>query len=136
VADHLEARAGIGDHEGQDDGDQDGEDDAEPGSHPEEVPEQHGGVGAHAEEGAVAERDEAEAAHQGPGVAHERPQEDLDDDVPDVLLGGPQGQERDQRHRHQREQPDDAEGARHPRFAKMPPGRTNIRTMKITKAIT
>ncbi len=83
----------------------------------------------------MAEGDQPEAAHQRPRVAHERPQEDLDDDVPDVLLGRTQGKDRDQGEGDQREDGEDAE-RRQARLAKIPPGRTNMSTMKITNAIT
>src|SRR4029453_6477555 len=135
VADDLEARAGIGHHEGEEHRDQDGDRRARPRRQPEEVPQEHGGVGAHAEEGAVTEGDEAEASHQGPRIADERPQEDLDDDVPDVLLRHAEGQRGHQRDREEDDAPDGAP-THQARLAKMPPGRTKISTMKMTKAMT
>ena len=86
----------------------DGDRRADPGRQPEEVPQEHGRVGAHAEEGPVTEGDEAEAPHQGPRIADERPQEDLDDDVPDVLLRHAEGQRGHQRDREE----DDGPGRR------------------------
>ena len=81
------------------------------------------------------ERDEAEAAHERPRAADERPDEDLDQDVEDVLA---HAAHRDERGGHERREQDadaDAAGA-HARLAKRPPGRTKIMMMKITKAIT
>ena len=108
---------------------------ADPGRHAEEVPEEAGRVGAHAQEGAVAEGDEAEAAHERPRPADERPDEDLDDDVDEVFphaaerQEGLDGEEGD-------DEPAEEASPAHVRLAKMPPGRTNIRTMKMTKAMT
>ncbi len=55
--------------------------------------------------------------------------------MPDVLLGRPQREQRDQGEGHQAGEPEEP-GPAHARLAKMPPGRTNIRTMKMTKAMT
>jgi hypothetical protein len=67
------------------------DDGAHPGRQPEGVPEQRGRVGADPEEGAVAERHEPEAAHERPGPADERPDEDLDDHVQNVLVHAAHG---------------------------------------------
>src|SRR5438552_663708 len=135
VADHLKARARVGDDHGEGGREHDGGEGAEPRREAEEVPEQRRRVVAEPEEGAVPERDEAEAAHERPRAADERPDEDLDQDVEDVLA---HAAHRDERGGHERREQDadaDAAGA-HARLAKRPPGRTKIMMMKITKAIT
>ena len=83
----------------------------------------------------MAEGDEAEAPHQRPRVAHERPHEDLDDDVPDVLLRHAEGQRGNQRDGEEDDDPGSRAGHQD-RLAKMPPGRTKISTMKMTNAMT
>ena len=83
----------------------------------------------------MTERDEAEPPHQRPGIADERPEEDLDDDVPDVLLSHAERQGRHRGEDEERQRPD-RPAARHERLAKMPPGRAKISTMKMTKAMT
>ncbi len=55
--------------------------------------------------------------------------------MPDVLLGRPEGEQRHQGQDHQAGGPEEA-GRAHARLVKMPPGRTNISTMKMTKAMT
>src|SRR5262249_21260795 len=108
---------------------------AEPGRQAIEVPEQRRRVGADAEKRAVAERDEAEAAHQRPGPTDERPDEDLDDHVEHVLPHAAHGNEG---RSHQTEQNRGGHGAadHRSRRARMPPGRMNIITMKSANAIT
>src|SRR5216683_7983672 len=89
----------------------------------------------HREEGAVAEGDEPEAPHEGPRLADEGPDEDLDGHVEHVLLHAAHGEEGGDEEEGEDGQREKA-AARHSRFARMPPGRTNIMTMKMTKAIT
>ena len=83
----------------------------------------------------MAERHQPEAPHQGPGIADEGPEEDLDDDVPEVLPGAAERQQRRDRQDRDAEPPARGRPA-HARLAKIPPGRTNMRTMKMTKAMT
>jgi hypothetical protein len=135
VADDAEAEAGDAEHDGDRNRRSHGKQRADPGRERVEVPQQGGRIRAHPKEGAVAEGDEAEAAHEGPGLADEGPDEDLDGHVEHVLLhaahghkGG--GQQEEQDGPRQRPAPC------HSRFARMPPGRTNIMTMKMTKAMT
>src|SRR5262249_57520695 len=134
-ADAGKARAGVADHRGQAHGEEHGHEPADPRSETEEVPEETGRVGAHAEESAVAEGHEAEAAHERPRAADEGPDENLHDDVDEVLAHPAEGEEG-----LHGEEGDDEDGPEaspaHVRLAKMPPGRTNISTMKITKATT
>src|SRR5207247_1261487 len=135
VADDPEARARIGHDQGEDHRRRHRHERAEPGRQAIEIPEQRRRVGADAEEGAMAERDEAEAAHQRPGASDERPDEDLDDDVQHVLPHAAHG---DEGCGHEREQDGDGGGAadHRSRLARMPPGRMNIITMKRANAIT
>src|SRR5947207_383127 len=64
VADDLESRAGIGDDQRNDDRERGGDHAAEPGREAVGVPEEGHRVSPEAEEGSVAQRDEAEAAHE------------------------------------------------------------------------
>src|SRR5215470_9909888 len=135
VADDAEAETGDAEHDRDHDRRGHGEHRADPGRERVEVPQQRRRVRAHPEEGAVAERYEAEAAHEGPGLADEGPDEDLDGHVQHVLPhaahghgGGGQQEEQDG--------PRQSPAACHSRLARMPPGRTNIMTMKMTKAMT
>ncbi len=66
VADDTEAEAGIADYQRQQRGEHDAERDAEPGRYLPVIPQQRRDIGADAEKGAVAERDEAEFPHQRP----------------------------------------------------------------------
>src|SRR6266436_6628382 len=102
---------------------------------PEEVPEQRRRVGAEPEEGAVTEGDEAEAAHQRPRPADERPDEDLDQHVQHVLAHAVHRHERHRHHDGQQHAPDQTARAQ-ARLPRMPPGRAKIMTMKNTNAIT
>src|SRR6266446_466425 len=135
VADDREARAWVGDHDGEDGGEGHRDEGAEPRRQPEEVPEQRRRVGAEPEEGAVTEGDEAEAAHQRPRPADERPDEDLDQHVQHVLAHAVHRHERHRHHDGQQHAPDQTARA-HARLPRMPPGRAKIMTMKNTKAIT
>src|SRR5207244_11712045 len=135
VADHLKARARVGDDHGEGGREHDGGEGAEPRREAEEVPEHRRRVGAEPEEGAVPERDEAEAAHERPRAADERPDEDLDQDVEDVLAHAAHRQERPQGQQREERRADDPPGP-HPRRTRRPPGRTNIITMKTTNAMT
>jgi hypothetical protein len=91
-------------------------------------------VYADAEERAVSQRHEPEASHERPRVADERPDEDLNHDVEHVLLHPAHGHEGEEGDRDEHGEGDRAFG--HCRFAKMPPGRMNISTMKSANAIT
>src|SRR5207302_1005888 len=135
VADHAESEARIADRDRQQDRERDRPEAADPGREAPEVPEERGRVGADAEEGAVAEGDEAEATHEGPGGADERPDQDLDQHVEDVR---PQAPHRDPGRRPEpRKQTERARGAnRYPRRIKMPPGRAKISTMNTANAMT
>ena len=62
----------------------DAERNAEPGREAVIVPQQRRHIGADAHEGAVAERDEAEAAHQRPGGVDEGPEQDLDQQMQEI----------------------------------------------------
>ena len=93
VADHLEARAGVGDDEGEHRGEPHCHHRPDPRREAVEVPQQRRGVGAEAEEGPVAERDEPEPAHERPRAADEGPDEDLHRHVDGVLAGDAEGQE-------------------------------------------
>src|SRR2546425_8332540 len=99
------------------------------------VPEEGHCVGPEAEEGPVAQRDQAEAAHERPRSADEGPDEDLDQDVEDVLAHAAHRQDRPQG-QHREERPADDPPGPHPRRTSRPPGRTNIITMNTTNAIT
>src|SRR3972149_2364747 len=100
-----------------------------------DVPEERGGVGAGAQEGAVAEGDQPEAPHERPRPTDERPAEDLHQTVERVLAHAAHGQEGGGG-----DEGEDGGGGEsrhgHSRFARMPPGRANIITMNSTKAIT
>src|SRR5438477_109391 len=135
VTDDREARARVSDHDGEDGGEGHGDEGAEPRRQPEEVPEQGRRVGAEPKEGAVTEGDEAEAAHQRPRPADERPDEDLDQHVQHVLAHAVHRHERHRHHDREQHAPDQTTRA-HARLPRMPPGRAKIMTMKNTKAIT
>src|SRR5262249_19507836 len=124
-----------GDDQGEPGGRRDGDETAEPRGQAVRVPEEGGRVGPHAEEGAVAEGDDAEATHQRPGAADERPDEDLHRHVDGVVTHPDPREDRPGGERAHGGPADEPRRA-HSRRARMPPGRANIITMKITKATT
>ena len=83
----------------------------------------------------MAEGDEAEAAHERPRPPDEGPDEDLDEDVDQIFPHAAQRQEGLHGEEGHHQSAEEA-GPAHVRFAKMPPGRTNMSTMKMTKATT
>ena len=95
MADDAQPEAGIADHQGEQHGEQHGERDAEPRRHLVEIPQQGGNIGADAEKGAVAERDEAEFPHQRPVVeARHRCRPGRELRLPDGLRRDDGGQQR------------------------------------------
>ena len=93
MTDDAKPEAGDAEHHGDPHRSGHREQGADPGRQRVEVPEKCRGVRPYAEEGAVTEGDEAEAAHEGPGLADEGPDEDLDGHVEHVLLHAPHGDE-------------------------------------------
>ena len=93
----AEAKTGIGDHDSASTPAADHADgNADPWRHAEMVPQQRRDIGADAHEAAMAERHQAEAAHDRPRGVGERPDQDQHQDVQMIGIAIDEGQ-RDQR---------------------------------------
>ena len=77
----------------------------------------------------MAERHEAEAAHQRPGGVDEGPDQDLDQQMQEIRRG-------DRRQRDQNREPDERQDADWGHRVNNPRGLTNMRMMKSVKAST
>src|SRR3990167_8709932 len=133
MAHDAEAEAGVAQDQREEDGRPHGQRRGEPGGDAPEVPEERRRVRPHAQKGAVAERDQAEPAHQRPRGAHDAPDQDEDGDVQDVEARRPERQPGEDR---QESEAEKGEEPLHSRFPRIPSGRTKIATMKMTKATT
>ncbi len=125
-------KAGIGDDERQYPRRHHADGNADPRRHAEMVPQQRGDIGADAHEAAMAERHQAEAAHDRPRGIGERPDQDQHQDVQVIGIAIDEGQ-RDQRC--EANAPGGMAGI-HERLARRPAGRMNIMTMKKANAST
>ena len=128
----AKAEAGIGDDQRKDTRTNQAQGNADPWRDAQMVPEQRGDVSADAHEATMAERDQAEAAHDRPRGVGERPDQDQHQDVQMIGVAIDEGQ-RDQRRNSDR--PGNLSRI-HERLANSPAGRMNIMTMKKAKAST
>ncbi|MCX7273094.1 MAG: hypothetical protein NTV19_07875 [Burkholderiales bacterium] len=131
VADNLEAEARIADHEGHHQRDDERHHRADPGRDAVEIPQQHHGVGADAQEGAVAEAHQTQATHDRPAGVDERPQQGHHHQVQRIVAHA--GERHDER---QGQQTQSQIAHVHRRFDRSPSGFQNMVMMKNTKAIT
>ena len=128
----AKAETGIGDHQRQCARRHHADGNADPWRYAEMIPQQRRDIGADAHEAAMAERHQAEAAHDRPRGVGERPDQDQHQDVQVIGIAIDEGQ-RDQRGK--ANGPGGVTGI-HERLANRPAGRMNIMTMKKANAST